>query len=146
MNSYEMTVAFGWIIILIGFFGALLSNYDFATSIYLLPIFLFIILCGMIVWYYAVKGREDEPAKTWSDPQTLQEIIGMVTVGNIVLWAIIWLLKIIILNEDIGDLWFFALLFFAFLLFMYVIFSMFYIIIGLKIKKVNEKKKELNGV
>ncbi|WNY23387.1 hypothetical protein MmiHf6_06940 [Methanimicrococcus hongohii] len=145
MNSYENAVALGWIMIIIGFFGALVSNYNFYT-IFLLPIFLLIILCGMIVWYYAVKGRKNKPAKIWSAPQTLSEMGGIVAVGNIILWLVIMALRIIITADSTGS-WVFAFAFLAFTLFIYIIFGVFYIVLGMKIKKANENaEKEMNLV
>lgn len=140
MNSYEAVVTFGWMMIIIGFFGAILSNYDFYT-IFLLPIFLLIILCGMIVWYYAIKGRKTDQKRIWSEPKTLQEMTGLVTVGNIVMWAVVYGVKIIASNGSPGPLWV-AALFLLFTLFVYIVFGTLYIIIGLKIKKENDKIEE----
>lgn len=135
MNSYEMTIILGWAIIGIGFIGALFSNYNFYT-IMMLPIFLLIMLIGIIVWYFAVKERKDRTEKRWTNPKTLQRFTIIAAIGSCILSFLTWALKAILI-EDIGGPLTIALVFFPILFLVHLIFGLIYTIIGLKIKKAN---------
>jgi hypothetical protein len=89
MKAYDLAVAFGWIAIIIGFLGALMSSIIQEINYVTCYAFLVIILCGVVAWFFAFKGGKFQSVQKWSDPKILCKIINIVVIGNLGLWMII---------------------------------------------------------